>query len=206
MVHRYEANEVNDQSAIAYLSISISMIALGISFVSLWFSHIKQGQILMTRPTIFFFGWDEKNGTMNPKIFIRCLLFSTANSGRVLENLFLVVNGPIPTTIFSFWGHTMTESNSLVRGSGLFVSPHGHSANHHFNPHPGTQFNNEFVEGNYEIEVVGRQFGDTADRKLGRYVLEVSAESAKSLRAKNGVLWTLDPQSRNYFPEVSTRK
>ena len=196
---------MGSSSTIALLSVPISVLALGVSGLTLWLSHLRQGHIPMTRPAIFFFGWDKPDHP-SPKIFFRSLLFSTANSGRVLENMYIRVKSPPGEAIFSFWGHTNSESNSLTRGSGLFIGKEGFLANHHFNPDPSIAVNNPYPMGEYEIEVITRQFGDTTDRKLGRFVLQLDQEMATSLEKKDeAVMWTLNPRVHSYHAEHSQR-
>jgi hypothetical protein len=194
-----------EQNPIALISLIVSALALLVSFGSYWASHWKQGQVLMTKPTIFFFGWDGIT-TRTPKIFMRCLLFSTAQTGRILENLYLNVTGPNQNYCFDFWGHTVGDSNFLTKGSGLFIGQVGVSANHHFNPEKSIASNVIFSAGKYEIEVMCRQFGDTTDRKLGRFELELESHMSNLLENGSQVLWSLNPNSQSYRSEVSPRK
>ena len=191
--------------AIAVGSAIISALALLVSFANYWSANLKVGQILMTKPTIFFFGWDQSDHPV-PKIFMRSLLFSTANSGRVLEHLYLKIAAPNGESLYSFWGHTQGQPNSLTKGSGLFVGKQGFLADHHFNPDPATLIEVPYPFGTYEIEVIGRQFGDTTDRKMGRYSLELDANLADMLSQKvDGILWSLNPQENKYYPETQHR-
>jgi hypothetical protein len=191
--------------SIAIGSVIISAFALLVSFANYYSSNLKVGQILMTKPTIFFFGWDNVPGP-TPKIFMRSLLFSTSSSGRVLENLYLKISTPTGKVLFSFWGHTQGQPNSLSKGSGLFVGKEGFLADHHFNPDPSKPIQDPYTIGNYEIEVYGRQFGDSVERKLGRYSLHLDEGLAQVLAQKNdGVLWSLNPQDNKYFPETRNR-
>jgi hypothetical protein len=187
-----------------WVSLTVSGLALIVSFGTYWATHLKQGQVLMTKPTIFCFGWD---GTIRarPKIFLRCLLFSTARSGRILENLYLLVHRDGQTYCFDFWGHTLgNDGNSLTRGSGLFVSQDGLPANHHFNPDGFSDGDFNFLAGNYVIEVLCRQFGDTMDRKIGRYELELSESLASVLKKGDRILWTLNAEKHSYRSERFT--
>jgi hypothetical protein len=188
-----------------WVSLTVSGLALLVSFGTFWVNYWKQGQVLMTKPTIFFFGWDHV-GQPIPKIFMRSLLFSTANSGRVLENLYLKVSTPKGDALYSFWGHTQGQPNSLTRGSGLFIGKEGLLADHHFNPDPSIAIETPYSIGVYEIEVIGRQFGDAIDRKLGRYSLVLDAALVQILSQKaDGILWSLNPQENKYYPETRQR-
>jgi hypothetical protein len=191
--------EPSPWSLVTVTPLAVSILALVVSGLTLWFSHFKVGQILMTKPTIFFFGWDG----IRPKIFLRTLLFSTANNGRVLENLYLQVKSPTSECVYSFWGHTNSDANNLTRGSGLYIPKNGFLANHHFNPDPNTAITNPFPKGTYEIEVIARQFGDSANRKLGRFELQLDNEMSTLLYQRaNGILWSLDPVDQSYHAEL----
>ena len=191
--------------SIAIGSIFIAALALLVSFANYYSANLKIGQILMTKPTIFFFGWDHAE-VPTPKIFMRSLLFSTSTKGRVLENLYLKVSTPNGETLFSFWGHTQGQSNSLTKGSGLFIPKNGFLADHHFNPDPSTTILNPFSAGDYEIEIVSRQFGDSVERKLGQYKLNLDSSFVQVLAQQtDGVLWSLNPKDNKYFPETRSR-
>jgi hypothetical protein len=190
---------------ITFLGVLISILALCVSCLTLWISHLRRGKIMMMRPAIFFFGWDQV-GSPLPKIFLRSLLFSNANRGRVLENMYLLVRSPKGETVFNFWGHANSGPGSLTRGSGLFISKDGYLADHHFNPEPRTDVTDSYPPGEYEIKVIVRQFGDSADITLGRYNLQLDQRWSTSLGSKiDGVLWTFNPRDQTYHANTSPR-
>jgi hypothetical protein len=192
--------------AISILGVLFSVLAIGVSVTNLWLSQLKNGKILMTRPTIFFFGFDPDDRPI-PKIFMRSLLFSTANNGCVLENMYLLVKSPTSESIYSFWGHTNSDGNNLTRGSGLYIPKNGFLANHHFNPDPSKGVTNPFPIGIYEIDVIARQFGDSTNRKLGRFELQLDEKMSVALNQENnGVMWSLNPIDQSYHAELRRAK
>jgi hypothetical protein len=187
---------------ISILGVLFSVVAICVSVTNLWLSQLKHGQILMTKPTIFFFGFDHVDRPI-PKIYVRTLLFSTASNGRVLENMYLLVKSPIGESIYSFWGHTNSDAKNLTRGSGLYIPKNGFLADHHFNPDPSQDVTNPFPVGSYEIEVIARQYADSTNRKLGKFELQLDQKMSASLnKENNGVMWSLNPIDQSYHAEL----
>ena len=71
-----------------YFTIGISVLALLISGVTLWLTHLRRGALKMTRPTLVFFGPDGNEGGIS-KVVLRTLLYSTGKRGIVVEHLFI---------------------------------------------------------------------------------------------------------------------
>ena len=101
----------------------------------------------MTRPTIIcFLG---QNGGDNPKIFIRTLLYSTADLGQYVQDMFIKVQTNEFSQNFNIWAY---GDKDIVRGSGLFVNKAGVSCYHHFLlPNEVGKF--IFAPGQYKIEI-----------------------------------------------------
>src|ERR1700744_4457772 len=98
-----------------YISITISLIALGVSLFTFWFINVKKGEVKMTRPNIIcFLGQNNRDAS---KVFIRTLLYSTSNQGRYIQNMFIVLRHGETIQNFNVWAN---DANGLVRGSGLF--------------------------------------------------------------------------------------
>ena len=72
----------------AGISIYISVLSLCISLTTAWLTLFRRGRLLMTRPNIVFFGFDDVPKT-TAKIFLRTLLYSTAVRGQVVEGMFV---------------------------------------------------------------------------------------------------------------------
>ncbi|MFY9699402.1 MAG: hypothetical protein WAK34_13970 [Rhodoplanes sp.] len=117
--------------------------------MTLWLTHFRRGKLLLSQPTIFFFGWDVGERT-TAKIMFRSVLFCTSKRGLVLENLYLKVRNRSDNFTFSFWGYD--DGKGMVRGSGVFVSETGIAAYHHFNPGLDDE-DFEFISGEYHVEV-----------------------------------------------------
>jgi hypothetical protein len=191
-------------SATDIIAISISVLALVVSCVTLWLAEVRRGSVVMSQPTILFFGWDQANGEDTPKIMLRCALFSSAARGAVLENLYLLIDYDKHKWPFPFWGYD--EGEGMVRGSGLYIGREGHVAYHHFNP-ISVEDDFGYGPGPYSVEVWGKRFGDKAPLLLGRYTLNLEAKDMALALAERsaGVLWTWDPLGLSYYPEASNR-
>lgn len=186
------------------LTLAIAAIALALSATTFWSTEFRRGRILLSKPTILFFGWDTKDNEDVPKIMLRAALFSTGARGHILESLYLVVNTADGKTIFPFWGYG--SESSLVRGSGLFVGPEGYSAYHHFNPLPDDN-TFSYASGQCSVEVWAEVVGLKADVMLGKFGLDLPNGSVSTplLHHEGGVLWTWSPAEKIYVPEVSSR-
>lgn len=87
------------------VSLIISVIALGASLFTLWFTVLRRGSVSCTHPSFIAFRYDFVDRKVpQAKIFLRTLLFSTAKRGWVVENLFLRVKEGSRNREFSFWG------------------------------------------------------------------------------------------------------
>ena len=68
-----------------WFSFSISCFALLVSGVTAWLTFFRKGKLVMTQPTVIFFGPDgSKFESSKNKIYLRTLLYSTAKRGQVL--------------------------------------------------------------------------------------------------------------------------
>jgi hypothetical protein len=136
----------------------------------------------MTKPTVIYFGPDK---SVESKVFIRTLLYSTSDKGQYVENMYLRLSREDWTQVFNIWVYG--EPTNLSRGSGLFVSKHGLAANHHFLlPKDGAKFKVRAGEYKLEIyvEVVGRK-----PRKIYTENLIVENNQAKALLKKETGLY-----------------
>jgi len=188
------------------LTLAIASAALLLSGWNLWLSQFRRGRILLTQPTIFFFGWDDNRGTPTPKVMLRSALFATGSRGQVIENLSVVVRTDDGAFEFPFWGYD--DGKGMVRGSGsgIYVGSTGHLAYHHFNP---ISDDNVFAYTGktYEIEVHAKPFGRAKGIVLGKYKLDLDdSEAAEALaHCEGGVMWNWSPQERRYYLEYSPR-
>jgi hypothetical protein len=116
-----------------------------------------------------------RNEPPSPKVYLRTLLFSTSQRGRVIQSMHVALLRN--ETRQNFWVY---GEERLARGSGLFVGETGVVANHHFlTPQDANSF--RFTEGHYQLEVFAHLLGDQKPTKLFSQALEISRELATAL-------------------------
>lgn len=179
-------------------SIIISAVALIISGITAWLALFHKGTIKMTQPTIFFFGPDGTSGP--PKIFLRTLLFSTANKGHIVENMYIKLQRGESVQNFNIWVYG--EKETLARGSGLFVGKEGITCNHHFLlPKDGTTF--KFLPGEYTLKIFLSLLGRKTPILLFTQNLSLSKEFAEEINNENsGVYFDWGPDSKSYHSHL----
>lgn len=183
-----------DASAV---SIIVSALALAISTVTAWFTLWRRGKVRMTQPAIVFFGPDGSRGPL--KIFLRALIYSTADRGHIIEHLFVrLVRGTVGQT-FPTW---ILRDGTLSRGSGMFVDRRGVTSDHHFLlARDGTAF--EFTAGEYVIEVYATGAGWAAPRLLTRQSLHLAADDAEAIKTvDSGVFFDWNPDLGRYNTHI----
>jgi hypothetical protein len=170
-------------------SLLISILSLAISATTVWLTLFRRGRLAMTQPNVVFFGFD-RTPEVTAKVFLRTLLYSTANRGQVIESMFVKVHQGDSVRVFSFWG--CGETNQLVPGSGLYVGQQGIALNHHFvwSLHEQPY---EFEPGEYRIEVFARIVGQPAPHRLAEVRLALSENQAAQLLGREGVLFEAQP-------------
>lgn len=176
----------------------MSALALIVSGITAWKTLFQRGIIKMTQPTTFFFGPDGTSGP--PKIFLRTLLFSTANKGHIVENMYVKLQRGESVQNFNVWVYA--ENENLARGSGLFVSKEGIACNHHFLlPKDGTSF--QFLSGDYDLKVFVSLLGRKDPILLFTQRLHLSQEFADEINNENsGVYFDWGPDSKIYHSHV----
>jgi hypothetical protein len=179
------------------IPIIISSLALLISIITFWLTRIKKGKIKMTKPTIIFFGPDGV-GADHKKIFIRTLLYSTADNGRYIQNMFIKLHRGENIQNFNVWVY---DNNGLVRGSGLFINKSGIACNHHFlMPKDGTNY--DFIEGEYLLQV----FVEPVDRSpimiFQQKLFITSNQQNEIINKKAGIYFDWAPNTQNYFSHI----
>ncbi len=148
---------------------------------------------------IVFFGYDF-TPTETPKVFLRCLLYSTAARGIVVEGMYANVRHAGTERLFGFWGHG--ETNKLVPGSGLFVGQSGLAANHHFvlSVHERSYV---FTPGQYTIDVFAREVGKAKPTRLESVSVTLTEDQTAALADRSGVLFELEAESQRYVGHVN---
>src|SRR5258708_22962383 len=87
------------------LTIAIASISLAVSIFTAWFAFGRKGHVRMTRPNIIGFAFDGPT----PKIFLRFLLYSSAQRGNIVESIYVVLTQSGEKKIYSFWGYSDTQ-------------------------------------------------------------------------------------------------
>lgn len=180
---------------------TISVLALILSGVTLWLSHLRRGVIKMTKPTVIFFGPDSGE-TGSPKLFLRTLLYSTGSKGVVLEHMFARLERNETRQNFNIWVYGDKE---LSRGSGLFVGPEGLAANHHFLAQTDLD-SFEFKAGDYRLSLFAKAVGQDHGHELASVSLNITPEEAKQLQVPNtGIYFDWGPDSSRYHSKIDAR-
>ena len=187
------------------ITLSLAVLALAISATTAWLTLFRLGTIRMTQPTVIFFGPDPPRTAREearPKIFLRCLLFSTSKRGRVVESMHATLSRNETRQNFNIWVY---GDEKLVRGSGLFVGETGVSTNHHFlTPRDGSSF--VFSKGTYQLQVYARLLGDEKNRLLFSQALDIHSEASTALEEPGtGLYFDWGPDSSRYLPHVEKR-
>jgi len=187
------------------VAISISVLALSVSATTAWLTLFRRGTVMMTQPTVIFFGWDtsrSKNRPNKPKVFLRTLLIATSKRGRVIESMHASLRRNETQQNFNIWVH---GDEKLVRGSGLFVGETGVGANHHFlAPEDETSF--IFRAGRYRLEVYARLLGNHNQKLMFAQELEIAPHVAVELaKPRAGLYFDWSSDSSTYVPHVDVR-
>jgi hypothetical protein len=187
------------------ISITISILALCVSSGTAWLTLFRSGTVKMTQPTVIFLGPDpprSRNESPSPKIYLRTLLFSTSQRGRVIQSMYVALSRNETRQNFNIWVY---GEERLVRGSGLFVGETGVVANHHFlTPKDTNSFC--FTEGHYRLDVFAHLIGDQKQIRLFSQTLEISRELAVALADPDaGLYFDWGPDSSRYLPHIDKR-
>lgn len=187
-------------TTVNYITIAISLTALVISTLTFWLTRLKKGSVKMTKPTVIFFGPDG-GGERHNKIFIRTLLYSTADRGQYIQNMFIRLQRGETVQNFNVWVY---DDKGLVRGSGLFISKTGIACNHHFLlPKDGDNYT--FLPGNYSLQVFIEPV-DGTPTKIFEYDLKLTKEQSEEMKTKMaGTYFDWAPNSQTYFSHVDIR-
>jgi hypothetical protein len=188
-------------------SLVLSAAALIVSGTTAWLTLFRRGAVKMTRPRLVFFGWETTPSGPRPKIFLRCLLFSTGKRGRVIQNLYLRVKRGEYEGLFGSWAYG--DRANLVPGSGLFIGPEGVVYNHHFLPqdNPDTPFVRfGFLPARYSVEIHADLLGRKRPTKLATISVILSEEACSRMyQDQVGVLFDWHPDQETYVAEIDTK-
>ncbi len=159
----------------------------------------------MTQPTVIFFGPDggsRSSGRKHLKVFLRTLLYSTANRGQTIESLYVNLQREELRQNFSIWVY---GDKQLARGSGLFVPKEGIACNHHFLlPADGTKFTLQADE--YLLRLYAKQIDRAAARELMSVKLRIIDEQAHELLDEDaGIYFDWEPSQQAYLSLIENR-
>ncbi|HKR81383.1 MAG TPA: hypothetical protein VJR27_00065 [Candidatus Saccharimonadales bacterium] len=183
------------------LPIIISVAALLVSIVTFWLTRMRKGTIRMTRPSVIFFGKDGGNSEA-AKIFLRTLLYSTADKGQYIEGMYVKLTKDNAIKTFNIWAYG--EKGQLKRGSGLFVGKHGIEADHHFLLPKQARL--DFKAGDYILEVYA-ELVNKKPKRIFSQSLTISKKEAKGIIPVHAGLyfdWLPDDQSYHTYLEDRT--
>ena len=186
------------------ISLAVSCLALIVSGVTAWLTLFRKGKLIITQPTVIFFGPDGSHfESQKNKIYLRTLLYSTAKRGQVIESLHVSLSRNESKQNFNIWVYG--EKGDLKRGSGLFVPQEGVTADHHFLlPEDGANF--DFLAGKYEVVVFAKLVGNNKPSELLKLNLEITEAQAVSLVEKNaGIYYDWGPDQQAYYAHIKEK-
>lgn len=190
---------------IEWIAIGISVVALLVSFITVWLTWFRKGELKMTQPTVIFFGPDggtRPGQQAHQKVFLRTLLYSTSHCGQTIESLHVNLQRGESRQNFSIWVY---GDDRLARGSGLFVPTDGIACNHHFLlPDDGSEF--PILAGEYVLRIYAALANKPAVNELATIRLQVSESHASDLRDENtGIYFDWGPDQQAYQPHIERR-
>lgn len=192
-------------ATVSTISLVVSALALAISGLTAWLTLLRRGEVLMTQPTMLFFGPDGGPSSENPplKVYLRTLLYATSKRGRIIESMYVRLRRGETSQNFNIWVY---GDKQLARGSGLFVPETGVASNHHFMlPADGTNFH--FLPGKYVVEVFASIVGQHEPRLLQTVELYLSTDEATALkRGDCGVYFDWGPDAGKYHSHVESKR
>lgn len=188
--------------SLAAFGLIIAILSLVLSTGNAWLTLWRRGTVKMVRPSLAAFV--DSGGTEGPKVWLRALIYSTAQRGNVIESLYVRLQRGEARQNFTFW--VCGERDKLSAGCGLHVGQAGVALHHHFAlPRDGTEF--EFRPGEYFVEVVALLVGSRAPKTLARLTLHLSEEHAMALTQPNqDIYFDWWPDSQRYNAHVVRRR
>lgn len=185
-----------------YITLSISLLALMISVLTFYYSHLKKGIVKMTKPTTIFFGPDGAymENQNEKKVFIRTLLYSTSERGQYIQNMYVRLRRGESIQNFNVWVY---GDNGLMRGSGLFVNKEGVASNHHFLLPRNCVY--EFSAGEYHLEVFVETVNNNTYKIFEQNLNITTAQYDDLVNTQSGIYYDWAPNSQNYEAHVDRR-
>jgi hypothetical protein len=180
-----------------WISIGISCFALLVAGLTAWLTFFRKGKLLMTQPTVIFFGPDSPKKN---KIYLRTLLYCTAKRGQVIESLYVSLQRNESKQNFNIWVYG--DEDNLKRGSGLFVPQEGVASDHNFLlPEDGANF--DFLAGTYNLRVFAKIVGKQSSLELLSINLLITESLATKLAdSHTGLYFDWGPDQQSYHPHI----
>ncbi|MFA6008789.1 MAG: hypothetical protein WC799_02315 [Desulfobacteraceae bacterium] len=186
------------------ISLVFSCLALLVSATTAWLTLFRKGRLVMTQPTVVFFGPDGfRFDSQKNKVYLRTLLYCTAKKGQVIESLHIALHRNESKQNFNIWVYG--EKGDLKRGSGLFIPQEGVTYDHHFLlPEDGANF--QFLSGSYSLVVFAKMVGKAALKQLSSVKLNISESQAAKLSEPNtGIYFDWGPDQKSYHSHINTK-
>lgn len=182
-------------SIVPALALGVSMLSLGVSATTAWFTNFRRGKLKMTLPTMVAFVHEGES----PKIVLRSMLFSTAQRGNVVENMHATLQRENTTLTLAFWGYG--ETTVLQRGGGLFVGREGVALYHHFTL-LSARHSHTLQSGPHTLRIFATVLGDDGPQRLSECTIELTDDMVKMLNEKSGgVMFNWNPNNNAYSPD-----
>jgi hypothetical protein len=183
----------------------ISVLAITVSATTAWFTLFHKGAVRMTQPNFMAIIPRDGLSAKCPKFFLRALLFCTSKSGRAVESMFIKIVRDGDVRKFQYWAYG--ERDMLVPGSGMFVGPGGHEANHHFTPIENDA-TYDFKPGKYIVEVFGKVVGSKRPTLLKSLSFILSDQEALALKDADdtAIFFWRDVESASYLSKIDKRR
>ena len=182
---------------ISVVAIVVSVLALCLSATTAWLTLFRRGQVKMTRPTLIAFVQDGKEKTT--KIVIRALLFSTAQRGSIVENMYAVISRETTSVTLAYWAYG--ETSGLQRGGGLFVGREGVAVYHHFTL-LRAGYSHSYQAGPHTLQIFANVLRTDATQKLAECSIKLDESMVKILNDKGGgVMFNWNPNTSDYVAD-----
>lgn len=186
------------------ISLVFSCLALIVSGVTAWLTFFRKGKLVMTQPTVIFFGPDgSRFDSGKNKVYLRTLLYSSAKQGQVVESIHVSIQRYESKQNFNIWVYG--EKSELKRGSGLYVPQEGVTFDHHFMlPEDGANF--MFLAGPYKLTVIAKLVCTSTPVVLSEINLAVSEIQAEKLsQPNNGLYFDWGPDQQAYQSHINSK-
>jgi len=186
------------------MEIIISILALIISAITAWLAIMHRGTVKITRPHFFALLPENSPFGGQIKLFMRVLVFSTSQRGRVIESMTVTLKCEGKSFPLNYWMYG--EANKLTIGSGVFVGHEGISVNHHFVPTNALSAN-DFISGHYIADIYAHLLGDNSPIKLFKLEFELSENEISTIRTSNdkAIYFTWDQELNKYKSHIDSR-